>query len=187
MAVSQRDNATDLDGVLRHRRRLPSQRQRLCRHVDDVGFVPDRSRFHFALYLLRFFLPLDLHLYTSSGDDSDKYDVKQQSHGYMGFRRRAAFSPSKLPLRVRGSGPPSNARFLGPIRIKIPNEIWIGSSVFARIMAESHYTLQWDDHFLIKIAPLHSSIWTSIYKNPSGDEIANVNFHAVRPEATRIR
>ena len=26
-----------------------------------------------------------------------------------------------------------------------------------------------------------------LYKNSSGDEIANVNFHAVRPEATRIR
>jgi len=26
-----------------------------------------------------------------------------------------------------------------------------------------------------------------IYKNSSGDEIANVNFYAVRPEATRIR
>ena len=25
------------------------------------------------------------------------------------------------------------------------------------------------------------------YKNSSGDEIANVNFYAVRPEATRIR
>jgi len=27
---------------------------------------------------------------------------------------------------------------------------------------------------------------TRIYKNSSGDEIANVNFYAVRPEATRI-
>jgi len=26
-----------------------------------------------------------------------------------------------------------------------------------------------------------------LYKNSSGDEIANVNFYAVRPEATRIR
>jgi len=25
------------------------------------------------------------------------------------------------------------------------------------------------------------------YKNSSGDEIANVNFYAVRPEATRLR
>jgi len=28
---------------------------------------------------------------------------------------------------------------------------------------------------------------TSYNKNSSGDEIANVNFYAVRPEATRIR
>jgi len=27
----------------------------------------------------------------------------------------------------------------------------------------------------------------NFYKNSSGDEIANVNFYAVRPEATRIR
>jgi len=27
----------------------------------------------------------------------------------------------------------------------------------------------------------------TIYKNLSGDEIVNVNFYAVRPEATRIR
>jgi len=26
-----------------------------------------------------------------------------------------------------------------------------------------------------------------MYKNSSGDEIANVNFYAVRPEATQIR
>jgi len=30
--------------------------------------------------------------------------------------------------------------------------------------------------------------WKDVkYKNSSGDEIANVNFYAVRPEATRIR
>jgi len=28
---------------------------------------------------------------------------------------------------------------------------------------------------------------TNKYKNSSGDEIANVNFYAVRPEGTRIR
>jgi len=27
----------------------------------------------------------------------------------------------------------------------------------------------------------------TMYKNSSGDEIANVNFYAVRPETTRIR
>ena len=32
-----------------------------------------------------------------------------------------------------------------------------------------------------------SNILTYVYKNSSGDEIANVNFYAVRPEATRIR
>jgi len=32
---------------------------------------------------------------------------------------------------------------LGPPRVQIPNGIWIGSSDFARLTAESHYTLQW--------------------------------------------
>jgi len=31
------------------------------------------------------------------------------------------------------------------------------------------------------------SFRTKPYKNSSGDEIANLNFYAVRPEATRIR
>jgi len=31
------------------------------------------------------------------------------------------------------------------------------------------------------------SPYTFINKNSSGDEIANVNFYAVRPEATQIR
>jgi len=30
-------------------------------------------------------------------------------------------------------------------------------------------------------------VTSGIYKNSSGDEIANVNFYAVRPEGTRIR
>jgi len=33
----------------------------------------------------------------------------------------------------------------------------------------------------------NTAVPNKIYKNSSGDEIANVNFYAVRPEATRIR
>jgi len=33
----------------------------------------------------------------------------------------------------------------------------------------------------------YTSNTTYLYKNSSGNEIANVNFYAVRPEATRIR
>ena len=37
-------------------------------------------------------------------------------------------------------------------------------------------------------APLSTNcIYQTENKNSSGDEIANVNFYAVRPEATRIR
>jgi len=35
--------------------------------------------------------------------------------------------------------------------------------------------------------PERISMKLRIYNNSSGDEIANVNFYAVRPEATRIR
>jgi len=39
--------------------------------------------------------------------------------------------PSKLPLPTGGSRPPSNTQFPGPIRVLNPNDISIGSAVFA--------------------------------------------------------
>ena len=39
--------------------------------------------------------------------------------------------PSKLPIRVGGCGLPSNVWFLGPIPVLSPNDISIGSAVFA--------------------------------------------------------
>ena len=44
-----------------------------------------------------------------------------------------SFSPSKLPLPVRGSGPPSNTRFLGTTEVGIRNGISIRFVVFARL------------------------------------------------------
>ena len=41
------------------------------------------------------------------------------------------FSPSKLLLPMGGSGPPSNTWFPGPTRVLNPNDISIGSAVFA--------------------------------------------------------
>jgi len=41
------------------------------------------------------------------------------------------------------AGPPSNTRFLGPIRVHSPNIKSIGSAVVAQLSAESAYTLQW--------------------------------------------
>jgi len=38
---------------------------------------------------------------------------------------------------------PHLTRFLGPTRVSIPNDISIGSAVFAQLMAERSYTLQW--------------------------------------------
>jgi len=39
----------------------------------------------------------------------------------------------------------------------------------------------------VMLAVLYAIVYSKVYKNSSGDEIANVNFYAVRPEATRIR
>ena len=55
------------------------------------------------------------------------------------------FLPSKLPLRVWGSRPPSNTCFLWPTQVHIPNGIWIGSAIFAQLMAvcQCTYILQY--------------------------------------------
>jgi len=50
-------------------------------------------------------------------------------------------------------GPPSNTRFLRPIRAHSPNGIPIGSAVFAQTTVECPYTLQWDVHSPRKICP----------------------------------
>jgi len=43
-------------------------------------------------------------------------------------------SPSKLPLRMGASEPPSNTWFLGPTRVHNPNGTSIASAVFAGLM-----------------------------------------------------
>ena len=54
----------------------------------------------------------------------------------------SGMSPSKLPLCM-GCVPPSNTWFLGSMRLSIPNDISIGSAVFAHMSTECPYTLQW--------------------------------------------
>jgi len=46
-------------------------------------------------------------------------------------------------------------------------------------------SVKWRTETITGVVPLQS--FADKYKNSSGDEIANVNFYAVRPEATRIR
>ena len=41
--------------------------------------------------------------------------------------------PAKLSLHVSGPGPPSNTRLPGPTQVHIPNDISVGSAVFARL------------------------------------------------------
>ena len=49
--------------------------------------------------------------------------------------------------------PRLNTSFLGPIRAHNPNGISIGSAVFAQMIAECPYTLQWNAPFPPKIVP----------------------------------
>ena len=53
--------------------------------------------------------------------------------------------------RLRQCAPPSNTWFPGATRLSIPNCISIGAAVFARLTAESSYTLQRGRHFPIKM------------------------------------
>jgi len=61
--------------------------------------------------------------------------------------------PPPLPLPIAGSAPPSKTWLPRPIRAHSPNNISIGSGVFAQMTAECPYTLQWDAHSPLKIAP----------------------------------
>jgi len=49
----------------------------------------------------------------------------------------------------------SNSWFLGPVRVHNPNDITIGSAVFAQVTTECPYTLQGAAHYPLKIAPSH--------------------------------
>jgi len=50
---------------------------------------------------------------------------------------------------------PSNTWFPGSMPTYIPNDMSIGSAVFAQHMADSPYTLQWSPIFTLEIAPSH--------------------------------
>ena len=68
---------------------------------------------------------------------------------------------SKIAHSHWESGPRCKTQFLGLIRAQRPNDISIGSAVFAQMTAEYPYTLQWDAPFPSKL-PLPMGIWTPI-------------------------
>jgi len=60
---------------------------------------------------------------------------------------------------IRKVAPPvwPNTCFLGLARVQIPNDISIGSAVFAQLAADSRYTLYTTHHlFPLEIAPTHA-------------------------------
>ena len=84
------------------------------------------------------------------------------------------FSPQNCHHGWDISTPPSNTWFLGPTRLRIPNSISIVIAIFAQLMAECPYSLQWVATFPLKIAPSHGKIWTPLqYVFPSATGIHN--------------
>jgi len=65
--------------------------------------------------------------------------------------------PLKLPLGIGHSGPTSNTLFLGPTCVHNPNDISIGSAIFANLTTKCRCTLQQAAPFPFKIAPFHGS------------------------------
>jgi len=56
-------------------------------------------------------------------------------------------STSKLPEHMEGSGNTFNTCVHRPIPVSIPNGISIGSAIFAQLITERPYTLQWGAPF----------------------------------------
>ena len=80
---------------------------------------------------------------------------------------------------------PPNTCFLGPIGVQIPNGITIGSAIFAKLMAESCYTLQWAVPSPLKTAHSHGGSGTTfntgflgpiLAHNPNGISISSAIF-----------
>jgi len=69
--------------------------------------------------------------------------------------------------RWRQCALPPNTCLLGPTRVPIPNDMSIGSAMFAQLMAEHPYTLQWTANSLLKIANSHGGIRTTNLTNDS--------------------
>jgi len=65
--------------------------------------------------------------------------------------------PLKLPLGIGHSEPTSNTLFLGPTCVHNPNDISIGSAIFANLTTKCRCTLQQAAPFPFKIAPFHGS------------------------------
>ena len=60
------------------------------------------------------------------------------------------------------SGSPFNTWLLGPIEVQVPNGISFDSAIFAKLTAESRYTLQRAAPFPLITAPCHKGIATRI-------------------------
>jgi len=62
-------------------------------------------------------------------------------------------NPRKLPLRLKGSAPPSNTWFRGLTQVFVQNDMSIGSVVCAQRTVECPITLQWAATFPPKHFP----------------------------------
>jgi len=64
----------------------------------------------------------------------------------------------KVLLSAGASAPPSNTWFFGSTRLSLPNDISIGSAIFAWLTAQHPYTLQWAAPFT-QNCPFRQRIW----------------------------
>ena len=92
----------------------------------------------------------------------------------------ATLSPSKLPLSMGRSTPPSCTWFLGLIRAHNPNGISIGSAVFGQLSAGCHYTLQWATPSPLKIAPSHGDLDPHLIRGSLGPKSRQPKWHLDR-------
>jgi len=89
-----------------------------------------------------------MHLHITSGQSN----LRKRPH-WRHTRTVQSYSPGCANMH-----PHATKCFLGRTGVHIPNEISIGSAIFAQLTAESSYTLQWAASFPIKIAPLHGDL-----------------------------
>jgi len=113
----------------------------------------------------------------------DRFSSFFKAHGIIPYSLLRIVFPQNCPFPW-GSGPPSQTRFLRLIQAQKPNGISIGSAVFAQMIAEFPYTLQWDTLSPLKV-PLKFPRPTQVL-NPNGISIGSAVSAALTSVTDRL-
>jgi len=126
----------------------PITRHRIFYFLDAVvrhlGFLELKflTATHFG-YMFYIILP-NLVIYRQQAKQTGKqkhyYSAADRIRTVYEAARPNAFELPRLPLLLEASWPPSDACFLEPTQLHVPNDISIGTTVFARLnnMSERH-------------------------------------------------